>query len=389
MESLTMRMTFFLLAIFIQSCSTQQGLSNKHDQMDIVESSSQRKSTKNIADPNRPIGPDAVFNWQKFFKGAPPTKDRLGIASSVQKSESVTSPEELILRGRNEFSLGLIARSESSFRQALRKDPKNIDAMIELAATLQRQRKIQSTFEVLANARSQLNQLEAPDEAQIFRYRYTLAMAHLANDERDKAHPILSDLVGKDRTFLPGYAALAFSYLKDDKDTVAKFIVDQAIDRGGDHPSLYNILGLLAERQGDPSIAKAHYNRALALSDAYAPALVNRANLYVISNELAMAETDYKQALEADPVNIDALIGLAAVLRRTGRHNAAKEKLLRVMDIDAENPNARFNLAILMRDNLKDEGLALRYYNEVTQSDRASQRLKEMARASIEEIRRL
>jgi tetratricopeptide (TPR) repeat protein len=188
---------------------------------------------------------------------------------------------------------------------------------------------------------------------------------------------------------LPGYAALAFSYLKDGKDTVAKFIVDQAIDRGGDHPSLYNILGLLAERQGDPSMAKAQYNRALALSDAYAPALVNRANLYVINNELAMAETDYKQALEADSANIDALIGLASVLRRTGRHNAAREKLLRVLDIDADNPNARFNLAILMRDNLKDEGLALRYYNEVTQSDRASQRLKDMARASIEEIRRL
>lgn len=384
-----MRIIIFLLATSVHACTSGKTLNGDHDGMDIVESASQQKSSKKLADPNRPITPDAVFNWQKFFKGPPAAKERIGLITAVKKAESASTSEELVIRGRNEFSLGLISSSESSFRQALRKDPKNIDAMIELAATLQRQRKTRGSFEVLANARSQLNQQESPDPSQVFRYRYTLAMAHLANDERDKAHPILSDLVGKDRTFLPGYAALAFSYLKDGKDAVAKFIIDQAIDRGGDHASLYNILGLLAERQGNSSSAKAQYNRALALSDSYAPALVNRANLYVSNQELSMAEADYKKALEVDPANVDALIGLAAVFRRTGRHNSAKEKLLRVLDLDTDNPNARFNLAILMRDNLKDEGLALRYYNEVTQSDRASPRLKEMARASIEEIRGL
>jgi tetratricopeptide (TPR) repeat protein len=214
-------------------------------------------------------------------------------------------------------------------------------------------------------------------------------MTHLANDDRAKAHPILSDLVGKDRTFLPGYGALAFSYLKDGKDSVANFIVEQALDRGGDHPSLYNILGLLAERQGKVAAARSHYNRAIALNDSYAPALVNRANLYLAGHESSMAETDYKRALDADPSNTDALIGLAVSLRKSGRFASAKEKLLRVLDLDNDNPQARFNLAILLRDNLKDEGLALRYYNEVLQSERASASLKTTAKAAIEEIRNL
>ena len=153
-----MRIIIFLLATSVHACTSGKTLNGDHDGMDIVESASQQKSSKKLADPNRPITPDAVFNWQKFFKGPPAAKERIGLITAVKKAESASTSEELVIRGRNEFSLGLISSSESSFRQALRKDPKNIDAMIELAATLQRQRKTRGSFEVLANARSQLNQ---------------------------------------------------------------------------------------------------------------------------------------------------------------------------------------------------------------------------------------
>jgi tetratricopeptide (TPR) repeat protein len=161
------------------------------------------------------------------------------------------------------------------------------------------------------------------------------------------------------------------------------------MDRGGEHPALYNILGVLQERQGKSAIAKDFYNRALNMSEFFAPALVNRANLYVATGETSMAESDYKKALDAEPSNTDAMIGLAVVYRQTGRFNAAKEILERTLDLDADNPQARFNLAILMRENVKDEGLALRYFNEVTQSDRANQTLRTMAKSAIEEIRSL
>lgn len=384
-----MRKIIVTLGLILTACSSGRTNPKNGGELDIVNNNLGKKDAKNLADPSRPISPEAVFNWQKFFKGPPPESDRRRILSVARIVPLNANVSDLIVNGRNQLSIGMIETAESSFRQALRKEPNNIEALIELAGTLQRQRKIQASFEILAKARDELNQAEAPDSGQIFRYRYTLAMAHLANDEREKAHPILSDLVGKDRTFLPGYAALALSYLKDGKDTIAGFIVNQAIDRGGDHASLYNILGLLAERQGNQAAARAHYNRALNLSENYAPALVNRGNLYINSQRFEMAETDYKQALEADPTNVDAMIGLAAVLRRTGRHTAARETLLRVLDLDADNPNARFNLAILMRENIKDEGLALRYFNEVTQSERASQGLKDLAKAAIEEIRSL
>lgn len=383
-----MRTIFFLAtALLTYACATTK-IHDQEKSMDLAKSSRSAQSSK-LADPERPVSAQAVFNWQKIFKGSPTSKERPALQITIKQLATSYAFEDLVKRGRNEFALGLTEAAEMTFRKALRIKPQNVDILLDLAGTLQRQGKTSAAFDVLVDARTILNSQESTDESLVFRYRYTLAMTHLANDDRTKAHPILSDLVGKDRTFLPGYAALAFSYLKDGKDSVANFIVEQALDRGGDHPSLYNILGLLAERQGKLSVARGHYNRAIFLNDSYAPALVNRGNLYLAAGESAMAETDYKRALDADPSNTDALIGLAVSFRKSGRYASAKEKLLRVLDLDHDNPQARFNLAILLRDNLKDEGLALRYYNEVLQSDRASPSLKMTAKAAIEEIRNL
>lgn len=372
------------------ACSTRKSSSGAgEDNMDVVSLSQNMQGTPSQSSDAAPIPPAAPFNWQKFFKGAPSSKERPLLQQSLQQLSNASSFDELLKRARNESALGLMAASESSYRQALRKDGKSVDALLELAAVLQKQKRTSAALDVLAEARVNLTSQERPDQDRLFKYRYTLAMTYLQSGDRAKAHTILSDLIGKDTTFLPGYAALAFSYLKDGKDSVAKFIVDQAMDRGGEHPALYNILGVLQERQGKSAIAKDFYNRALNMSEFFAPALINRANLYLTSGELSMAENDYKKALDAEPSNTDAMIGLSVVYRQTGRFNNAKDTLERALDLDADNPQARFNLAILMRENLKDEGLALRYFSEVMQSDRANQSLRTMAKSAIEEIRSL
>ena len=384
-----MKLSILLTSLaLIAGCSTsRESDSNATDNMDVI-SLSKNMSTSEQAD-TAPVSPSAAFNWQKFFRGAPSSKERPLLQQTLKQLSNASSFDDLLKRARNETALGLLSSAEATYRQALRKNSGNIDALLELAALLQKQRRTVPALDILADARVALTSQERPNREQLFKYRYTLAMTYLQNGDRNKSHVILSDLIGKDRTFLPGYAALAFSYLKDGKDSVAKFIVDQAMDRGGEHPALYNILGVLQERQGKSAIAKDFYNRALNMSEFFAPALVNRANLYVATGETSMAESDYKKALDAEPSNTDAMIGLAVVYRQTGRFNAAKEILERTLDLDADNPQARFNLAILMRENVKDEGLALRYFNEVTQSDRANQTLRTMAKSAIEEIRSL
>lgn len=391
MESLNMNNLILLsLVALITACNTSKQHSSHDDEnMDVVTLSKNMEGAMTKQTDTSPVAPAAAFNWQKYFRGTPNAKERPMLQQSLQQLSSAKTFEELMKRARNESALGLVASAESSYRQALRKDGKNIDAMLELAAILQKQKRPSQALDVLAEAKTILTAQERPNQDQVFKYRYTLAMTYLQVGDRNKAHSILSDLVGTDRTFLPGYAALAFSYLKDGKDSVAKFIVDQAMDRGGEHPALYNILGILQERQSKPAVAKDFYNRALTMNEFFAPALVNRANLYLVSGEVSMAENDYKKALDAEPSNTDAMIGLGVVYRQSGRFTAAKDTLERALDLEADNPQARFNLAILMRENLKDEGLALRYFSEVVQSERANQSLRTMAKSAIEEIRSL
>ncbi len=386
-QSLTVAAAF----CWVTACATKgPAPTTRTENMDVVEVVNvDKRDAPMIADPRGDVPANAAFNWQVFFKGVPAAKERPALQQNIKQLSGASTAADLLKRGRNEFSLGLLAAAESSFRQALRKERKNVDVLIDLAVTLQRQRRIPAALDMLAEAKSNLSAMERPDPAQIFKYRYTLAMTYLANDDRTRAHAILTDLIGKDRAFLPGYAALAFSYLKDDKDSVAKFITEQALDRGGDHASLYNILGVLAERKGQTAAARDHYNHALKLSDTYTPALVNRGNLHFAAKEASMAEDDYKKALDADPANVDAMIGLGVVQRKTGRFSAAQETFGRALEIDADSPQARFNLAILMRENLKDEGQALRYFTEVTQSEHANENLKKMASAAINEIRNL
>jgi tetratricopeptide (TPR) repeat protein len=391
MESLSMKKTIVLYSLAAISCATSNApVKSTTANMDVIEPAATRQAAPAPTDPARKsASSDAVYNWQEFFKGAPTSKERPALQQSIRQLANADKATDLMKRGRNEFSVGLYGAAESSFRQVVRKEPGNIDALIELAATLQKSRKLSKAFDVLAEARNKLAAQERPESGVIFRYRYTLAMTYLANDEKQKAHAILSDLIGKDKTFLPGYAAMAFSYLRDGKDAIAKFILEQAMDRGGDHPSLYNISGILAERQGNTVQARDFYNKALAMNDSFAPALVNRANLHMASRELQMAEADYKKALESDPASIDAMIGLGATLRQSGRYAASKDLFERVLDMDSDNPQARYNLAILLRENLKDEGSALRYFSEVTQSERANPALKASAKAAIDEIRSL
>lgn len=65
------------------------------------------------------------------------------------------------------------------------------------------------------------------------------------------------------------------------------------------------------------------------------------------TGDLATARTEYEQALRDEPMNRDALLGLAAVDVRTGRYESAEALYLRVLQIEPRNPQAQAALISL------------------------------------------
>ena len=137
------RATFVMTLCFLTSCaSKKEGPVTSSENMDVVEAVNVEKRDAPMAgDPRGNLVADAAFNWQLLFKGVPAAKERPALQQAIKQLTNASSTGDLLKRGRNEFALGFLAASESSFRQALRKDRKNIDALIDLAGTLQKQRR--------------------------------------------------------------------------------------------------------------------------------------------------------------------------------------------------------------------------------------------------------
>jgi Tfp pilus assembly protein PilF len=66
-----------------------------------------------------------------------------------------------------------------------------------------------------------------------------------------------------------------------------------------------------------------------------------------LAGDLATARTDYQQALRDDPGNRDALLGLAAIDMRTGRHESAEATYLRLLQADPNDAHAQASLIAL------------------------------------------
>jgi tetratricopeptide (TPR) repeat protein len=80
---------------------------------------------------------------------------------------------------------------------------------------------------------------------------------------------------------------------------------------------------------------------------------------------------------------------MAAVYRQTGRTSQAQNLLTRILEIAPENAHARYNLALLMRDNVKNNAEAMRLFDEVSHTEKASNELKSLAKSATEELRNL
>jgi tetratricopeptide (TPR) repeat protein len=379
-----------MAVLFVSGCSTTDKA--KSNDLDIstgkgTESSSKSATTTQDPQSKSTVPVDAVISWQQFFKTPPTVDDRKIIEQELTKPASTSSSAELIKRGRNEVALGRFVKAEASFREAIRIDEDSLECQLELAMLYLRRQDLTRAFEFLSQLRESLATQENPDPSFVFRYRYTLAVGLISRGDRDQGHRVLSELISLDKSFTPGYAALASSYLAMGKYRIAEFIAKRGIDRGKDDPALYNVLGVVAEHAGQLESAEEWYNRAFTVAPTFAPALVNRAGVHIKRFEYDAAEEDLIRALMYQPHNVDGLISLSIVHRRAGKFAAARSALTKALDIDPENALARFNLAVLLADDLAKPNEAIRLLSEVIQTAKDNDELKAMAKNYINNIK--
>ncbi len=334
------------------------------------------------------IPQDAVTNWQSFFKSPPTAAQKTLLEQKLKKWTDNDSAQGLLKKGRSESAVGQHGAAEISFRKALRLDNNNHEVMLELASLYLKKGEISTTFELLAQVREVTTTSDDISKDFIFKYRYVLSLAYLARGEREKGHSILSALIGEVKGFAPAYTALASSYIELDRLNVAEFVMKRAVDRIKDNASVFNLLGYIHQRGRQNDAARRWFDKALATDPNYAPALVNRGNLYAQQFELSHAEKDLLAALAADPGSSDAMVSLGVVQRRQGNIAGARASLSKAVEMNPNNAFARFNLAVLMAKELKQPTDAIRLFNEVIQTSGATRELTNMAKTYMADLQR-
>lgn len=323
-------------------------------------------------------------DWKQFFKSSPNPTERKLIQRKLDAWKDEGDVSSLLGKAKNLIAIGKIAEAEAVLRQALRRNDNNPETLLELAQLYVRKKDGDRAFTILANVKDSISATDRDQRLLLMRYRYTLAMAHLLRGDRDKANGILTDLIAIDGKFIPGYTALAGSYLAGGKYEIAEFIARRGIDRGMEDPSLYSSLGSALERQGRSEEAKQAFDRALQINAAHVPSLINKASL-------AIKGADCKEALELlarvnayAPNEADAYIGQGVCQRRAKKLEQAKASFAKALELDPENPVSRYNLAVMMTEDLNQPAEGLRLFQEVVQSSQENPEVKKLAQAFLD-----
>jgi len=319
------------------------------------------------SEPGVAVAAEDVVDWRDFFKAPPTPEQRDLLSQKLKQKASASTPKELIENGRNQMALGRLTDAEISFREAARKDPRDLTILLDLAQLYLQKNDLTMSFEFLSQAKRVIDQREVTAVKDVFRYRYILAVAYIHRGDHDLGHRVLTDLVGLDQSFVHGYAALATSYLRLGRQAVAEFIVKRGIDRAGDDASLYNVLGAVALQDERIGEARHHFDRALELDPHYAQAMINRAHLSIVHFDYEAAELDLAKAAEANPNLPEVFVALGLLQRRQGQLQRAKESFEKALAVAPQFPSARMNLALLLAEDLNDEHRALQLFYEVVQ----------------------
>lgn len=150
------------------------------------------------------------------------------------------------------------------------------------------------------------------------RARFQLAMAHYERGQCDVAVQKFAEAekvsAKKDHSLYLDWG-LAYSCLEQHPQSLEKFRQAAAIEKTGHVQSL---IGMALAKMNQPGAALVELNEAAKLEPGYDVTYVNRGHVYMMLNELNLAEADYRQALALNPASEAATQALSNLARRRG-----------------------------------------------------------------------
>lgn len=216
----------------------------------------------------------------------------------------------------------------------------------------------------------------------------TAAYVNLAIIQRENPNEVREALNNLRRAlaiesdYLPAFNQMALLYYEQAEGNeqmldLAEVVCRQAQLVNPNYAPIYNTWGLINVKQGNIIAAAAKFQRALELDNKFFEAYMNFGQLTLSYRGYRDAARAFTRARELAPRSYDAVIGLGAAQRGLGELDEAEARYREAIELDAQRPEAYFNLGLLYQDYRGGQKEQLRqaasFYNQFVERATAEQ----------------
>ncbi|MDQ1409961.1 MAG: hypothetical protein QOJ41_1696 [Acidobacteriaceae bacterium] len=275
------------------------------------------------------------------------------------------------LKGRAQRASGNSAGAQKSFQNALSRDPKSVDTLLNIAEIYASQNQHPESLALLKRANAlqphapetlrpliieamktgdnntALNaaHLLADDNSGSLDDQYLSAAVMLEGKDFVTASSIFTKYVQQRPEDSKGFLGLGIAELAQQHTDEAWKALEKSLQIDPNQPDAEYHLAMVAAAQGDSAEELKHLERAIELQPQHAKALAALGDQYLQAGDLEKARSALERSVAGDPNNYKSQYDLALALAKTGDAEAAKQHMershaLKAADDAGKNPGA-------------------------------------------------
>jgi tetratricopeptide (TPR) repeat protein len=185
--------------------------------------------------------------------------------------------------------------------------------------------------------------------------RHTTAKDPKYKQLEEDARINLSNALGVESDNVEAYTAYGLLYMEGwaankNRLLLAKLLLDEGKKRNEKYAPLQNAYGLYFMHRGALNEALASFSGAVAADPTFAEARLNAGQLTLNFRKYDVAKEMFGKALEIQPKNYDAIIGLGIAMRGLGDLDGAEAQYKKAQGVDPKRGAAYYNLGVLYKD---------------------------------------
>jgi len=163
-----------------------------------------------------------------------------------------------------------------------------------------------------------------------------LSNYYLKNDDEEKSDEVIQSFFESDKSYSELYKGIR--HVKAGRFKLAEESYKKVLKKDNNNIDALRLLGLLAFKNKNYSVAENLFIRAIKLDQHFHLLWDNLAKVYRIQNKLEKSKKAFKNLIELDPYNFEALVALGTIYVKLADYDEGIRTYQKVLSLKDNNP---------------------------------------------------